>query len=114
MLSANSQGCKIGRFVDTEITCGILFFMFPQINTPAQARQRPKREAWPRWLRREYAADYVSVSPSKFDAWRAQGIVPSPKRIGGVVLWDRLALDEAIEAIYYPDDELSKWDDVRA
>ena len=78
--------------------------------------RRPKREAWPRWLRRDDAADYVSVSCSQFDKWVATGILPKPRKIGGIVLWDRFALDEGIEAIFYPDvdADLAVWDDVRA
>ena len=78
-------------------------------------KRRPKREAWPRWLRREGAADYLSVSPTQFDTWRDQGIVPKPSKIGGVVLWDRLALDENMEAIFYPEAEaeVAVWNDVR-
>ena len=77
--------------------------------------RRPKREAWPRWLRREAAADYVSVSPSQFDKWIATGVLPKPKKIGGVVLWDRFALDDSMESHFYSeaDAELSIWDDVR-
>jgi predicted DNA-binding transcriptional regulator AlpA len=78
--------------------------------------RRPKREVWPRFLRRECAADYLSVSPSLFDIWIKGGTLPAPKKIVGVVLWDRFALDEAMEAMFYPEEdaELSKWDNVRA
>ena len=84
----------------------------PALLTPPP--KRPKREAWPRWLRRVDAADYVSVSASQFDKWISEGMLPSPKKINGIVLWDRLALDEAMEAIFYPENDLAVWDDVRA
>lgn len=79
-------------------------------------RARHKRDVWPRWLRRTSAADYLSVSPSQFDKWISLGMVPLPKKIVGVVLWDRFALDEAMEAIFYPvaETDLAAWDDVRA
>jgi predicted DNA-binding transcriptional regulator AlpA len=69
----------------------------------------------PRGLRRADAAGYLGISPSQFDKWVLLGRAPVAKKIGGVVLWDRFALDEAIEAIFYPveDADLSKWDDVR-
>jgi predicted DNA-binding transcriptional regulator AlpA len=83
----------------------------------ARPKRSPKREtAWPRGLRREAAADYVGVSPSHFDEWVKQGIMPKPKKIGGVVLWDRGALDDALDALFYSeaDAEAAAWDDVRA
>jgi predicted DNA-binding transcriptional regulator AlpA len=79
-------------------------------------KPRPKREAWPRGLRRPDAASYLGISPSQFDKWVVVGTVPSPKKIGGVVLWDRFALDDAMEAIFYPEAEaeMAIWDEVRA
>jgi len=67
----------------------------------------------PRGLRREAAADYVGVSPSAFDLWVKNQIMPQSKRIGGVVLWDRFALDAHLEALFYPEaDPNSVWDNV--
>lgn len=60
----------------------------------------------PRGLRREAAAWYVGVSPSTFDEWVGDGTMPTPKKKNGVVLWDRLALDAAIEAL--PDRDTDK------
>ena len=79
-------------------------------------KRLPRRDSWPRWLRRASAADYLSVSPSQFDKWVALGTIPTSTKIGGVVLWDRFALDDAIEAIAYPEAEveLAIWDNVRA
>jgi hypothetical protein len=48
-----------------------------------------------------------------FDVWVRDHKLPSPRKIGGVVLWDRFSLDVAIEALFYPDDDLAAWDDVR-
>ena len=53
-------------------------------------------------LRREYAAAYCGVSPSKFDEWVKAGLMPRPKRQDRVIFWVRRALDVAIDAL--PDD----------
>ena len=53
----------------------------------------------PRGLRRPDAAAYVGVSPTKFDEWVARGVMPSPKRLDGVVIWDRQSLDAAFEEL---------------
>jgi predicted DNA-binding transcriptional regulator AlpA len=53
----------------------------------------------PRGLRRQAAAYYVGVSPTKFDEWVAQGLMPQPKQEGGVVVWDRLELDAAFDVL---------------
>jgi hypothetical protein len=55
-----------------------------------------------RGLRRDEAAAYIGVSPTKFDDWVARRIMPRPKRQDGVVLWDVIKLAEAFEAL--PDD----------
>ena len=72
------------------------------------------REAWPRGLRREDAADYVGISPTQFDKWVRDEILPKGTKEGGIKLWDRYALDEAMDAIFYPvaDTEMAVWDDV--
>jgi predicted DNA-binding transcriptional regulator AlpA len=54
-------------------------------------------------LRRSDAAAYVGVSPSQFDIWIHQKIMPKPKKIGGVAVWDRIRLDAAFDAL--PGDE---------
>jgi predicted DNA-binding transcriptional regulator AlpA len=85
-------------------------------NYRSRPKRRAKREAWPRGLRRSDASDYVGVSPSTFDSWIDLHILPRGKRIGGVVLWDRFALDEAVDALFYSDAEpdLTVWDDDHA
>lgn len=73
------------------------------------AKQRPHnsdRGFAPRGLRRGDAAWYVGVSPSKLDDWVARRIMPEPKQQDGVVVWDRFALDVAIDAL--PDRETKK------
>jgi len=68
----------------------------------------------PRGLRRPDAAAYVGVSPTKFDEWVARGVMPSPKRVDGVVIWDRRTLDAAFEEL--PDSNVRAdadvWDSV--
>jgi predicted DNA-binding transcriptional regulator AlpA len=53
----------------------------------------------PRGLSREQAAAYVGVSPSLFDMLVRDGRMPGPKRINSRVVWDRLRLDVAFEAL---------------
>jgi hypothetical protein len=53
----------------------------------------------PRAMRLDRAAAYLSVSPSTFLQWVDGSKMPQPIRINGVVLWDRLALDIAFEAL---------------
>jgi predicted DNA-binding transcriptional regulator AlpA len=56
----------------------------------------------PRGLSRDEAARYIGVSPSKFDQMIADGLMPKAKRLGGRVVWDRVALDIAFTDL--PDD----------
>ena len=53
----------------------------------------------PRGLSREEAAAYIGVSPSLFDILVKDGRMPGPKRINSRVIWDRLKLDVAFEAL---------------
>lgn len=53
--------------------------------------------AEPRGLRREAAAAYIGVSPTKFDEWVGDGRMPKPKRVDNCVIWDRRALDAAFD-----------------
>ena len=53
----------------------------------------------PRGLSREEAAAYIGVSPSLFDILVKDGRMPRPKRINSRVVWDRLKLDVAFEAL---------------
>jgi predicted DNA-binding transcriptional regulator AlpA len=58
----------------------------------------------PRGLSREQAAAYVGISPSLFDMLINDGRMPGPKRINSRVVWDRLKLDAAFEALADTDD----------
>jgi len=59
----------------------------------------------PRAMRADRAAAYLSMSRSAFLQLVAQGLMPRPTRIGGMVLWDRLALDVAFEELKAVDPE---------
>ena len=53
----------------------------------------------PRGLSREQAAAYVGISPSLFDILVKDSRMPEPTRINSRVIWDKLKLDEAFEAL---------------
>ena len=59
----------------------------------------------PRLMGRKAAAYYVGVSASFFDMLVKDGRMPGARRINSRVLWDRLELDEAIEALPYVESE---------
>jgi predicted DNA-binding transcriptional regulator AlpA len=66
----------------------------------------------PRGLSRVQAAEYIGVGVTKFDKMVGDGRMPRPKRIDGRVVWDRVKLDEAFDAL---DDEAAvqnEWDDL--
>ena len=50
-----------------------------------------------RGLRRESAAAYVGLSPSKFDELVGDGRMPRPSRVDGCVIWDIRKLDLAFD-----------------
>jgi predicted DNA-binding transcriptional regulator AlpA len=82
--------------------------------TDAMVAERPitRVEArWPRGLRREDAARYVGVSPSKFDEWVKDRRMPQPFRADGCVLWDVRDLDDAFEELKAGATAASDWDD---
>lgn len=62
-----------------------------------------------RGLRRETAARYIGVSPTKFDEMVVRGDMPQPKRVDGVKVWDRLALDDAFDRLP-SSEESNPWD----
>lgn len=63
-----------------------------------------------RGLRREEAALYVGVSPSKFDAMVEAGDMPKPKKFGGCSVWDIRALDLAFDGVGGNDGGPNPWD----
>ena len=57
----------------------------------------------PRLMRAERAAHYLSMSKSQFLKLVDEGRLPKPKRLGGMVFWDRLKLDNFAE--YFEGDD---------
>ena len=51
----------------------------------------------PRAMRADRAANYLSMSKSQFLKLVDEGRLPKPKRLGGIVFWDRAKLDEFVE-----------------
>jgi predicted DNA-binding transcriptional regulator AlpA len=45
------------------------------------------------------AAEYIGVGATKFDKMVEDGRMPKPKRIDARIVWDRVKLDEAFEAL---------------
>jgi len=68
----------------------------------------------PRGLRRVAAAAYLGISPSHFDKQRAVGAIPPPRKMLGVVLWDRNDLDRLFDetAAEPQNDNVNEWDGV--
>lgn len=56
-------------------------------------------ELEPAGLRRAQAASYCGVSASHFDRMVDGGVLPKPRPLGGVNIWLRRELDEALFAI---------------
>ena len=62
-----------------------------------------------RGLSRPEAAEYIGVSSTKYDQMVADGRMPKPKRIDGRVVWDRLQLDIAFDALPDENDRDDIW-----
>lgn len=63
-------------------------------------KARPFMPDWPRLLRREMAASYIGVSPTKFSEMVSAGDLPQPLSLSGtVVAWDRMDLDGWVESL---------------
>ncbi len=50
-------------------------------------------------MRRVTAAQYVGISATTFDEWVKDGTMPEPARVGGCVIWDKIQLDDAFDAL---------------
>jgi len=62
------------------------------------SRQRYRSILEPRVLRREVAAQYLSISPTSFDSLVDDGVIPRPKTIKSrIKIWDKQALDRVID-----------------
>jgi len=66
----------------------------------------------PRGLSHVQAAEYIGVGVTKFDEMVADGRMPSPKRIDGRLVWDRIKLDEAFETLDDYAGSKNEWDDL--
>jgi excisionase family DNA binding protein len=75
-------------------------------------RDRPNT-LLPRGLSRTEAAEYIGISPSKFDELVKAGTMPVPKEIGARRVWDRHAIDAAFDDLPSAD-ETNPFDGVDA
>ena len=66
----------------------------------------------PRGLSRVQAAEYIGVGVTKFDEMVDDGRMPRPKRIDGRLVWDRIKLDEAFDALDDDARPKNEWDDL--
>lgn len=66
----------------------------------------------PRGLSRRAAAQYVGLGCTKFDELVKAGRLPKPLQFDGRRVWDRLALDQAFEAMSDPNGVRNEWDTV--
>ena len=64
----------------------------------------------PRGLSRAQAAEYIGVGVTKFDEMVDDGRMPRPKRIDGRIVWDRIKLDEAFDALDDEGGPSNEWD----
>ncbi|WGD31870.1 hypothetical protein AncyloWKF20_08640 [Ancylobacter sp. WKF20] len=59
-----------------------------------------RQQTLPRFaLRRDEAAASLSVSPSTFDNWVAEGKMPAGLKIGAIMLWDVQAIHDHWQAL---------------
>lgn len=64
----------------------------------------------PRGLNRVAAAEYIGVSPRKFDEMVKYGTMPGPRQIGRRNVFDVRELDDSFDELPRRDDE-NEWDD---
>jgi excisionase family DNA binding protein len=79
--------------------------------TAIAARERPISR---RGLSRVEAAEYIGISPSKFDELIADGRMPGARRIDGRKIWDVRELDLCFDDLPRDDSAPSignSWDD---
>jgi hypothetical protein len=64
-------------------------------------------------MSRTQAADYIGISPSKFDELVKDGRMPPPKRIDTRCVWDVRQLTSAFEKLPGgDDDDRNEWDEI--
>jgi predicted DNA-binding transcriptional regulator AlpA len=59
-------------------------------------------------MRAPRAAAYVGISETSFLSLVADGLMPKPKRVRGMNIWDRFELDAAFEVLSEQRDELGR------
>ena len=64
----------------------------------------------PRGLSRVQAAEYIGVGVTKFDEMVDDGRMPRAKRIDGRLVWDRIKIDEAFDALDDDGEPKNEWD----
>jgi predicted DNA-binding transcriptional regulator AlpA len=64
----------------------------------------------PRGLRAERAADYLGMSKSKFLELVGDGRMPQPTHIDGMVIWDRVDLDDAFDDLKRQNESVNTFD----
>ena len=64
----------------------------------------------PRLMRREQAARYLGMSPSKFDQLVKDGRITAPARIDGMALYDRHILDADADNLLHAPMATNSWD----
>lgn len=64
------------------------------VSSELRSKSQPRRG-----LRREEAAIYIGISPTKFDDMVKDGRMPKAKAIDGARAWDIRRLDLAFEAL---------------
>lgn len=82
---------------------------FPTKRPPHSAsRTKPRRG-----LSREEAADYIGISPTKFDEGRRDGRIPPARLMDSRRLWDIHELDVVFERLPREDSPVTggSWDD---
>jgi len=66
----------------------------------------------PLGMREPIAAAYIGVSTTTFRKMVEDGVMPKPKRYGGLVVWDRRAVDEAFTALDAVNEAATGWEKV--
>lgn len=68
-------------------------------NEPRSRPRKKESRLTPRGISREEAADYVGVSPTKFDELVRDRRMPGPRAIDSRRVWCRIELDEAFDLL---------------
>jgi hypothetical protein len=97
----------------------------PLTTRPATTKRRAKAIASPKivaaasrpvpflGMNRTEAADYIGVSPTKFDDMVRDGRMPPPKRIDTRCVWDSRQLGSAFDKLPGgADDDRNEWDEL--